>query len=206
MEGCAIDHAQTAMQDLLESHINATRQDNAADNLASAYMCLNAQQKEVVDLIITKVCKEEKAIRLLVSGQAGTGKSMVIHTLRRLVSQHYVSTALPVVVAAPTGLAAFSINGTTIHRLLSLPVEHGKPADYYPLQQEQLTTIRATLRDVKLIIIDEVSMVSSLVLLYIHLRLTEIMSTNEFFGGISIIVFGDFLQLPPVKVISHLSL
>ena len=111
----------------------------------------------------------------------------------------YGETVLPVAVTAPTGLAAFNINGTTIHRLLSLPVEHGKPADYSRLQQEQLTVIRATLKDLKLLIIDEISMVSSLTLLYIHLRLTEVMTNDEAFGGISIVCFGDFLQLPPVK-------
>ena len=42
-------------------------------------------------------------------------------------------------------------------------------------------------------------MVSSLSLLYIHLRLTEIMGRDEFFGGISVVFFADLLQLPPVK-------
>ena len=102
-------------------------------------------------------------------------------------------------VAAPTGLAAFSIGGTTIHRLLSLPVEHGKPADYSKLNQDQLKITRATLKNLQLLIIDEVSMVSSLTLLYIHMRLTKIMCTNAYFGGISVVFFADFLQLPPVK-------
>jgi len=89
------------------------------------------------------------------------------------------------------------INGTTIHHLLSLPVEHGKPADYSRLQQEQLSLIRATLKDLKLIIIDKMRMVSSLTLLYIHLRLTEVTTSDEAFGRISIVCFRDSMHLPP---------
>jgi len=136
---------------------------------------------------------------LIVSGQGGTGKSRVIDILSRLISAKVSDAHLPVVTAAPTGLAAFNIGGTTIHRLLSLPVEHGKPADYCRLQQEQLTLLRATLKGVRLWIIDEVSMVSSITLFYIHMRLTEIMCSNQLFGDINIVFFADFLQLPPVK-------
>ena len=78
-----------------------------------------------------------------------------------------------------------------------LPVEHGKPADYSRLQQEQLSLIRATLKDLKLIIIDKMRMVSSLTLLYIHLRLTEVTTSDEAFGRISIVCFRDSMHLPP---------
>ena len=98
------------------------------------------------------------------------------------------------VTAPSTALAAFNVHGTTIQRALCLPVEHGKPSDYNRLSQEQRTIIRANL---KLLIIDEVSMVSPITLMYIHMRLTEIMSTDEYFGHISIVFFADFLQLPP---------
>ena len=47
--------------------------------------------------------------------------------------------------------------------------------------------------------IDENSMVSSLMLVFVRLRLTEIMGNNDLFGGISTVFFGDFLQLPLVK-------
>jgi hypothetical protein len=90
-----------------------------------------------------------------------------------------MASLLSVVIAAPAGLSAHNIGGTTIRSLLRLPIEHLKPADYNRLNQEPLTIVRATLKDLKLLIIDEISMVSSLTLLHIHLRLTEIMSNSD---------------------------
>ena len=101
--------------------------------------------------------------------------------------------------AAPTGLAAFNVRGSTIHRILCLPNEHGKPADYRQLSQDQLKTIKTTLKSLRLLILDEVSMVSSLTLMHIQLRLTEIMCNNLPFGGLNVVFFADLLQLPPVK-------
>jgi len=153
-----------------------------------------------VHKVLSAVCHGNQPIHLIVSGQGGTGKSKVINVLHQLVSKELNSEGLSVVVvAAPTGLAAFNIGGTTVHRLLSLPVEHGKPANYSRLNQDQLKIIRSTLKNIQLLIIDEVSMVSSLTLLFIHMRLTEIMCSDEYFGRISVVFFADFLQLPPVK-------
>ena len=86
---------------------------------------------------------------------------------------------IPVIVSEPTGLAAYKIEGCTIPRILCLPVEHGKPANYSPLIQDQLVIVRATLKELKLLIIDEISMVT---LLYIHLRLIEVMACDKLFG------------------------
>ncbi|XP_074099923.1 ATP-dependent DNA helicase PIF1-like [Cotesia typhae] len=49
-----------------------------------------------------------------------------------------------------------------------------------------------------LFIIDEISMVSNITLIYIHLRLVEIFDVDDWFGGKHVVVFGDLLQLPPV--------
>jgi len=116
-----------------------------------------------------------------------------------MVSSKCSGNIIGVIVTAPIGPAAFNVAGTTIHRTFALPVGHGKPADYSRLGQDQLNIIRRTLNGLKLLIIDELSMVSSLTLMYIHLRLTEVMASNKPFGGISLVCFGDLLQLPPVK-------
>jgi len=67
------------------------------------------------------------------------------------------------------------------------------------LNQDTLDTLRKTLQGLKLLITDEISMMSSTTILFIYTRLTEIMANSQFFGGISVILFGNFLQLPPVK-------
>ena len=178
LAGCAVDGLQSAMDELIDQ-----RRHKLHANTSEDYEQLNSDQKRIVDNVTRAVCSNEQT-NLFVSGQGGTGKSRVISVLRHIISDQ-LSGSLPVVVAAPTGLAASNIGGTTLHRMLSLPVEHGKPSDYRCLQSEQLTTIRATMRGLQLLIIDEISMVSSLTLLFIHLRLTEIMTSNQLFGGIS---------------------
>ena len=110
-------------------------------------------------------------LRMFISGCGGTGKSYLIKTIKAWVSS---VTDRHVAVTAPTGIAAFNINGLTIHRLLQLPVEHGKTPQYRPLSDESLKVVRQWLQNLILLIIDEVSMVSHITLLYIHLRLTDI--------------------------------
>ena len=59
--------------------------------------------------------------------------------------------------------------------------------------------MRRKLRDLKLIIIDEVSMLSNLNLAYMHLRLEEVFGSDIWFGSTNILFLGDLLQLPPVN-------
>ena len=81
---------------------------------------------------------------------------------------------------ARNGLAAFNVGGITIHRLFQLPVEHeGKAACYWSLPKASQKVMKTTLRNVKMIIIDKLSMVSSLNLAYMHLRLEELFGGTE---------------------------
>ena len=92
------------------------------------------------------------------------------------------------------------MGGVTIHRLLQLPIEHeGRAAGYWRLGKDALKVMHTSLSKLKLLIIDEVSMVSSLNLAYIHLCLDEIFARDQWFGGVNILFEGDILQLPPVN-------
>ena len=99
---------------------------------------------------------------------------------------------------APTGVAAFNINGMTLHSafLLGLSKYNG----FQPLSHEKLNTLRTKLSRLMFVIIDEVSMVGSNMLLGIHKRLQQIKgaSDKKVFGGVSILAVGDLYQLPPV--------
>ena len=92
------------------------------------------------------------------------------------------------------------MGGLTIHRLFQLPIEHeGKTAGYWSLPKVSQKVMKKQLLNVKLIIVDEISMVSSLNLAYMHLRLEELFGGDEWFGNRNMLFVGDILQLQPVS-------
>ena len=123
------------------------------------------------------------------SGTAGTGKSYLIQCLKLLLKDRLC-------VAAPTGVAAFNVEGYTLHSLLSLPVK----GDFKPLQGKCLQTIQQTLAAVDYIIIDEMSMVGRKMFGQVDRRLRQVFPerSEELFGGRSCLLTGDWGQLPPV--------
>lgn len=95
-------------------------------------------------------------------------------------------------------------NGTTLHHALKLPLEDGHGAvarsTYKPLEGSVLEDQMAIWKDVRYLIIDEISMVSIRQLANISTRLQESKGVHDLpFGGVSILAVGDFYQLPPVK-------
>ena len=80
-----------------------------------------------------------------------------------------------------------------------LPIEHeGKTAGYWPLSKATQKVMHTNLSRLKLVITDEVSMLSSLNLAYIHLCL-ELFGGSDWFGSMNVMFVGDLLQLPPVN-------
>ena len=203
--------ARAAMNDVLCLQQNDENKGPSLDELVSS---LNADQSRVFERVKLHLehqvlhenggckCTDFKPLHMFVSGIGGTGKSFLINTVCALVSDMWDCTAQSPVcaVTAPTGLAAYNVGGVTIHRLLQLPIEHeGRAAGYWKLGRDVLKIMRACLSQLRLLIIDEVSMVSNLNLAYIHLRLDEIFAKDEWFGGVNVLSVGDILQLPLVN-------
>ena len=143
---------------------------------------------------------------LFLTGNAGTGKT----TLLRHIVQHTFKNCI---VAAPTGIAALNAGGVTLHSLLQLP-----PGTFIPygLSLESATGVnfltptsfwkqtrmhaskRKLLRNMELLIIDEVSMLRADTLDLIDFVLRRVRSNPRSFGGVQVLFIGDLMQLPPV--------
>ena len=137
-------------------------------------------------------------LRVNIDGEAGTGKSHLIAVLSSTLSELAATAGKPspLVRAAPTGVAAFGINGQTTYNLLKLPVQRPfedlPPASLTPLQQQ--------FRNIHYLVLDEKSMIGHVHLGWIDHWLRQIFPERrgECFGGLSVLLVGDFCQLPPV--------
>ena len=201
-----LGEAKSAMQDV---HDMKDKSDDLT--LDDRVKMLNDDQRQIFDNIKAHLLHQIKhdsgqcsctlqPLRMFVSGVGGTRKSFLIHAVMCLIDSLLPTDDISCAIAAPTGLAAFNVGGVTIHRLFQLPIEHeGKQAGYWSLSKAAQKVMRSTFRSLKMIIVDEVSIVSSLNLAYMHLRLEELFGGHDWFGGRNVLFVGDLLQLQPVN-------
>lgn len=145
---------------------------------------LNKEQLSVFNLI------EKTNDNYFITGRAGTGKTMVLKYFRKNTKKKGVF------VVAPTGIAAISVGGQTIHSFFGLPITLEDPtqAKFRDLTDED----REKAKDINVIIVDEVSMVRADIMDMMDAKLRHIKEKSQPFGGCQIIAFGDLYQLPPV--------
>ncbi len=143
--------------------------------------------------------KQVKALRMIIMGIAGTGKSYLIRVIReKLWIMAGSRSKNPVVILASTGVVAFNINSMTIHSMLSILIVNDKKQ--FDIDRECLKQLQERLDKVQYIIIDEKSMVRRRILTLIDMWLYQAFSENknESFSGRPIIFFSNFRQLPLV--------
>ena len=134
---------------------------------------------------------------LFLTGKAGTGKS----TFLRYVAEH---TKKKHVILAPTGIAAINAGGSTLHSFFRLPFYPLLPNDSRYSWRHIKETLKYTgaqrklIREVELIIIDEISMVRADIIDFIDKVLRVYTRNPEPFGGKQLLLVGDIYQLEPV--------
>ncbi|MGA9637363.1 helix-turn-helix domain-containing protein [Flavobacterium sp.] len=144
---------------------------------------------------------------VFLTGKAGTGKTTL---LRQIIETTHKNT----VVVAPTGIAALNAGGVTIHSMFQLPFGGFIPAFNVDSQFtdrvkfESKDTLRrhfrmngvkkAVIRNMELLVIDEVSMLRADLLDAIDFMMQTVRKKSQPFGGVQVLYIGDLLQLPPV--------
>ena len=165
---------------------------------------LNDKQRRFLLHCVHKLKTGQVPFYEFLSGGAGVGKSHLIEAMVQFLLRHFgkipsfdLDTAW-ILVCAPTGRAAFNVKGMTLHHCFHLPPSQSKYEHLNNLSDDQCNQIRTKYLNLKVIIIDEVSMVSSQMLLDVNRRLQQIFQSREPFGGIPVIVVGHLRQLAPV--------
>jgi len=174
------------------------------DEYRTMVQSLNREQKEFFYHVLHLIKTSDKPFYCFLSGGAGVGKSHVTKALYQAAIKYYNSRAgdnfadIKVLMLAPTGKAAYNIKGNTIHNALAIPACQSLK-NYKRLDSSRLNSLRCQLGGLKLIFIDEISMVGNTMFnVQIDNRLKDIKGSPLPFGGVSIIAIGDLFQLQPV--------
>ena len=149
---------------------------------------LSAKQREVADLILS-------GENVFLTGPAGTGKSYLFKYVIQALKEKYK--VYEVAICAPTGIAAVNIQGQTLHSWAGIGL--GKE-NAHVLSNKLSRKARGRWKSVKVLLIDEISMVDS-ELLYKLSEIGKYVRENpKPFGGVQLVTCGDFFQLPPVNL------
>jgi ATP-dependent exoDNAse (exonuclease V) alpha subunit len=130
---------------------------------------------------------DAKAPVILLTGRAGTGKTRLVQYIKRRPGGELQATV------APTGIAALNARAQTIHSFFHL--------EHVVLDAKNLSKggkFGSLYRRMRRLVIDEISMVRADIIDAIDARLRQVRSDKRPFGGVQIVMVGDFLQLPPV--------
>jgi ATP-dependent DNA helicase PIF1 len=128
----------------------------------------------------------------MLTGQAGSGKTHTLNEFIRLAKKQGKSVA----VTATTGLAATHLGGSTIHSWSGMGVHDTLPANFF---RDLPKGRRETIQKAGVLIVDEISMMHDFRLDMLDTITRTVREVDAPFGGLQVILCGDFFQLPPVN-------
>lgn len=131
---------------------------------------------------------------VFLTGAPGAGKTYVLNQYTQYLKEHDISVAI----TASTGIAATHIGGVTIHSWSGIGARQ-KITDYEVDDLESKKYLWRRYEQTKVLIIDEISMLSGDVFDSVNKICKSFRRNNLPFGGMQVVVVGDFFQLPPIS-------
>lgn len=174
-----------------ESDSNATVAPRRSRPSAIARPALSHEQRKVLDLIVDN----KKSV--FFTGSAGTGKSVLLRETITVLRQKFQKEPDRVAITASTGLAACNIGGVTLHSFSGIGLgKEDVPELVKKIKRNQKAKHRWM--RTKVLIVDEISMIDADLFDKLENIARIIRNNGRPFGGIQLVVTGDFFQLPPV--------
>ena len=160
-------------------------------NKNMARIFLSEEQKKVLNLVA------EAGQSCFFTGSAGTGKSVLMREIISVLRKKHTLQPDRVAVTASTGLAACNIGGVTLHSFAGIGL--GKDdVDVLIKRVKRNPKAKARWMRTKVLVIDEISMVDSILFDRLEAIARAVRNNGRPFGGMQLVVTGDFFQLPPV--------
>ncbi len=132
---------------------------------------------------------------VFITGSAGTGKTYLLNQYIQYLKERQI---YPTIVA-PTGIAASHLKGQTIHSFFALGIRDSVVDNGYVEFLLEKSYLKSRFKKLKILIIDEISMVSPEIFASMDKVLRAFKNSPKPFGGVQVVISGDFFQLPPVS-------
>jgi hypothetical protein len=175
------------------------------DGQPYAISSLYKDQQEILFVVLNKIkewincrnIRNFKPLMMTINGPGGSGKSVLIQTIIAVLRTQFCTNKVALV-AAPTGSAAFNVNGETLHRLVSIGISKNEE----PLSDAKKKILLERFSDLLCLIIDERSLLSATTISKAETRIkttihNSLGDISEYFGGLPVVLLvGDDYQLP----------
>lgn len=153
------------------------------------FKALNQEQRLIVESVIFG------GFNVFFTGPAGTGKSKVLNSILRM--NQMGNRPKKVVISATTGIAACAVGGITVHSFAGVGIG-SEPVEKLQKKVASNEYAKERWKKCQMLVIDEISMMEGLFLDKLDAIAKQVRGNKKPFGGIQLVMCGDFFQLPPI--------